>query len=1719
MAQYSQQWWYPNGDPAAAVRATVFLEDNSTLASIFADVGMTVPLPNPTTTDGTGTLTFFVTDGTYWVYVGDDFTGYSELVTVSPFVTGAVLSVNGKTGIVVLDAQDVGAVGPTTFTAKGDLIVGAGPGAFVDLPVGSNGSVLTADSTRSSGLAWDVPPTAPVVSVNGKTGIVVLNNTDIGSQPISTITSKGDLYVGLGPSSVTRMGVGSDGQFLAASSASPSGLTWISPPASPVLSVNGQTGVVFLNAPDVGAFDITEIMAKGDLLIGTGASTVIRLPVGTNGDILVADSTQPEGMRWEVPPSAPVTSVNAMTGAVVLTAADVGAIGTTIVANKGDIIAATAFDNPINFPVGTDGTVLTSDSTQTAGLKWDVPIGTGNVVGPPSSTNTGIARYNGVTGKVIQDSTVTVSTLGTVNLTPQLGPYPTNPGDIFYDTNSQSLASSNDQIWSLVDRQTLMLVNNGTGSILSPGQPVYITGFINTYPYIPIVALAKADVDTTAHFVGICAHIIPVNGNGYVVSEGLLAGAPTSSFNVNDYLYVSPVAAGQLTNVRPSPPNLAVCVGVVMVTDNTHGALTVFRTEALVGQGDVDGPPASTDKGIARYSGTSGKIIQDSTIVVTDTGSMIFPGQGFPPAYADGEIYYDTNFHALVFTNDDSGIALKIGQQNYIRVHNNTGSVLSSGLAVYVTGSDGTYPYPPTVAPAAWTGEPQSHAIGITAEIISAGSYGYVLIDGLLYGVPTSSFNEGDYLYVGPGSGTLTNVKPSAPNFACVVGQVTVTDNVHGILSVFRTQAVLGLGSANQVRGVNAAGNAQENKTIQGTLNRVDVTNSVGAITIDVDNTLLGTLIPKSVITQKGDLIVGASSATPGTLNVGSDGDFLASDSTQTLGVAWKPITSSLVTSVNGHTGVVVLGSSDVGAQPIATITTKGDLYAGTGAGSTVRLGVGTDNFVLTADSTQTSGLSWKVIPSAPVSSVNGHTGVVVLTSADTGSQALSAVTTLGDLYVATASATTTRFPAGTNTQVIRANSATSTGLEYHTLVAADVGAVPTTRNVNTSSGLAGGGALSADLTLTPVYGTAANTITQGNDTRVVNAQQVTVLTSKADLYVATAASTVTREPVGSDGQVLTADSTQTTGIKWATPTAAPVTSVNGHVGVVVLTSADTGSQALSTVTTLGDLFVATGSATTTRLPAGTNTQVIRANSATSTGLEYHTLVASDVGAVSTATQVIAGTGLTGGGALTANVTLSASFGTAAGTITQGNDTRVVNAVQTSRNINTSTGLQGGGNLTADLTLSPVYGTTAGTVTQGNDSRITGSVQGPGSSTDTAIALFSGTTGKLIQNSNILVSSVGTVTLPAQTLASAGTNNQLVYTGEDLLLTYSDAAASVSSIGQQNVLKVHNSTGSTLASFNAVYITGNIVGSIGFIPTVALAQANALSTAKVAGITVKAIPNGSDGFITVDGNIALGNTSGTAVGDTLYLSAATPGAFTNVAPPGGDYVTKLGVVLNVSATIGAANIRIGSPSLGLNDGQIIIGKGSATGGLVASQAPSFGLFPGTTVGFFPAGGIGISRSSASATLNELFLIPFCLLDDHTLTNISFEVSAPVGGATMRVGLYSASSPTDPQPLGAPVADYGTIAAATVGLIQSSGHSTPLTAGVYYVALVGQTTAPTVRFSAGYSPYVATQAFVTGAAANGWSSGYSYAVAVSGALPTLTAGNITALATTPLCGFA
>ena len=87
--------------------------------------------------------------------------------------------------------------------------------------------------------------------------------------------------------------------------------------------------------------------------------------------------------------------------------------------------------------------------------------------------------------------------------------------------------------------------------------------------------------------------------------------------------------------------------------------------------------------------------------------------------------------------------------------------------------------------------------------------------------------------------------------------------------------------------------------------------------------------------------------------------------------------------------------------------------------------------------------------------------------------------------------------------------------------------------------------------------------------------------------------------------------------------------------------------------------------------------------------------------------KIVAGDGLSGGGAFAGDLTLTVKYGSVAGTAVQGNDPRLLAAVPNTLSVLTGagSGLTGGGALTGDKTLAVVFGTTVGTVAAGNDAR------------------------------------------------------------------------------------------------------------------------------------------------------------------------------------------------------------------------------------------------------------------------------------------------------------------------------------------------------------------------------------------------------------------------------
>lgn len=104
---------------------------------------------------------------------------------------------------------------------------------------------------------------------------------------------------------------------------------------------------------------------------------------------------------------------------------------------------------------------------------------------------------------------------------------------------------------------------------------------------------------------------------------------------------------------------------------------------------------------------------------------------------------------------------------------------LTKGMPVYAYGGTGDRM---TVKRASNLGDPTSaQTVGLVLSTsIGVNQKGFIMMQGLLQNLsilPTSTFADGDAIYLGATAGTITNVKPYAPNHLVYLGTVTTASN------------------------------------------------------------------------------------------------------------------------------------------------------------------------------------------------------------------------------------------------------------------------------------------------------------------------------------------------------------------------------------------------------------------------------------------------------------------------------------------------------------------------------------------------------------------------------------------------------------------------------------------------------------------------------------------------------------------------------------------------------------------------------------------------------------------------------------------------------------------------------------------------------------------------------------------------------------------------------
>jgi len=347
-----------------------------------------------------------------------------------------------------------------------------------------------------------------------------------------------------------------------------------------------------------------------------------------------------------------------------------------------------------------------------------------------------------------------------------------------------------------------------------------------------------------------------------------------------------------------------------------------------------------------------------------------------------------------------------------------------------------------------------------------------------------------------------------------------------------------------------------------------------------------------------------------GTTNLNGITDWQVSDWAVFNGSIWQKVDNSeSVVSVNGQTGVVVLTAANVGATPNTAYVNTSGLLSG-GGQLTGNVTVSLTN----VPAANVTGLGTMATQNANAVTITGGSVNSVTSNASTFTNASIQSGSVGNVTLS--NITTTGL-----TGYLYGNGSGSNVSASTTIPVSSVsGAVPNTTTVTAGTGLAGGGALSSNITLN----IANTTVTSGTYGGGSNAVSITV-NAQGQL---TAASNVAI-PQGTVTSVATG-----TGL-----TGGPVTSS----GTISIANTAVTAGSYGNASTVGTFTVnAQG-----QLTAASNTSIAIAVGAVS-------------GAVPNTITISTGTGLTGGGDLSTNRTLSVVANTTQQLVgTQNNGTNI----------------------------------------------------------------------------------------------------------------------------------------------------------------------------------------------------------------------------------------------------------------------------------------------------------------------------------------------------------------------------------------------------------------------------------------------------------------------------
>lgn len=342
--------------------------ENEGFFVILSERGIYTPPGSSTPIDG-HVGSWFLSTGSQWNYLK-----ISEQVPSATETSGGIIRLatsqeaidgtNDTAAMTPLKVAEV-AVEESQYTTKGDILVAQGAAQAVALPVGNDGQVLTADASSPLGMQW----------------------TDAACDiPCSTITNLGSLVVGTGPNTPGTLPIGQNAQYLQVNYNCPTGLEWV--------TVTNNF-----------AIPCSILTNAGTLVTANGPTSPVALPRGSACQILTVNPacTVTGGLSWvdnpailksqlaSCPPASLISVFNSnivtqpgpnfdpANNGLALTFCTSAATGLfwaeasppqSCFTAKGQLYVGTGVKGLCALGAGSNGQVLTADSTDPVGVTW-----------------------------------------------------------------------------------------------------------------------------------------------------------------------------------------------------------------------------------------------------------------------------------------------------------------------------------------------------------------------------------------------------------------------------------------------------------------------------------------------------------------------------------------------------------------------------------------------------------------------------------------------------------------------------------------------------------------------------------------------------------------------------------------------------------------------------------------------------------------------------------------------------------------------------------------------------------------------------------------------------------------------------------------------------------------------------------------------------------------------------------------------------------------------------------------------------------------------------------------------------------------------------------------------------------------------------------------------------------------------------------------------------